>query len=103
MVESKKNEVAESRGNEGNSIDQISSWIKEINPYYNSFLPPKIHPYNRNCGSCAYAVECRLNGQCDAVATRRNIATDSAMEDVTGRKFVYMPLGEIETKLYNMV
>lgn len=98
----KKNEVDNAGNNEKTSIDQISSWIKEINPHYNPFLPPKIHPYNRNCGSCAYAVECRLNGQEDAVATSTNIGTDPAMENVTGKKCEYMPLGDIEKKLRDM-
>ena len=85
-----------------NTIDQISKWIKEINPNYNPFLPPRIHPYNRNCGSCAFAVECRLNGQVNAVATSTNIGTDVAMEDATGKKCEYMPLEDIEKKLHDL-
>lgn len=60
------------------------------------------HPYNRNCGSCALAVENRMNGQKDAVAKKINIGTDDAMETATGKTCKYMPLDDIEKILKSM-
>lgn len=77
-------------------LDEINGWIKDINPNYNPYLPPQMHPYNRNCGSCAFAVWNRLNGQKDIVASAHNIGTDEAMENVTRKKCKYMPLQSIE-------
>ena len=55
-----------------------------------------------NCGSCAFAVETRLSGGEDLVATRNNIASDGAMEEATGKTCVYMPREEIEQYLRYM-
>ena len=94
-------ELGNQNGN-GSSIDQVSSWIKDINPNYNPFLPPSAHPYNRNCGSCAFAVESRLNGNNSAVASSENIGTDPAMEAATGKTCEYMSVSDIEKKLHDM-
>lgn len=82
----------------------ISGWIKEINPRYRSpFHPFRKNPYRVNCGSCAFAVECRLLGlNADAVASAENIGTDAGMEAATGKKCVYMPPESIEQQLYNI-
>ncbi len=83
-------------------MEEISSWIKEINPNYNPFLPPKLHAYNRNCGACAFAVETRLSGGDPLVAGRKNIRTDEGMEEATGKQCVYMPAEEIARTLRSM-
>ncbi len=82
------------------SIDSIRSWLGDINPNYkNPFIPNWNNPYHINCGSCAFAVESRLNGDTTVVAHKENIGTDSGMERATGKKCVYMPVEKIEEKL----
>lgn len=82
-----------------NTIDSISSWIKDINPRFNNPFTPQARV---NCGSCAFAVESRLNGDQSAVASLTNIGTDEAMEQATGRSCVYMRPGEIVSRLVQM-
>ena len=85
------------------TIQDISSWLKEINPnYYNPFIPARNNPYHVNCGSCAFAVENRLQGNTDIVATDKNIGTDAGMEAATGKKCVYMDVNDIAQRLINM-
>ncbi len=82
-----------------NSISDISGWIKNINPHYgNPFFPES----SVNCGSCAFAVESRLNGDLTATATLINIGTDAAMEQATGKKCLYMTVDKIEEHLRGM-
>lgn len=85
------------------SIGDIRNWIKDINPNYcNPFIPSRNNPYRKNCGSCAYAVECRFQGISDAVAGAQNIGTDAGMEAATGKKCVYMEANDIEKMLVSM-
>lgn len=84
---------------QSNTIQSISAWIKDINPHYgNPFLPQS----KVNCGSCALAVESRLNGNPTAIALLTNIGTDSGMEQATGKKCIYMSVYEIERHLKDM-
>lgn len=83
-------------------LDDTSKWIKDINPnFYDPFTLPSRNPYHVNCGSCAFAVDTRLSGGDDLVATQNNIGTDRAMEMATGKRCVYMPLESIEDHLRN--
>lgn len=82
-----------------NTIDSISTWIKDINPDFNNPFTPKARV---NCGSCAFAVESRLNGNQSAIASLTNIGTDEEMEQATGRSCVYMRPGEIVSRLVQM-
>lgn len=83
-------------------LDDTSKWIKDINPnFYDPFILPSRNPYHVNCGSCAFAVDTRLSGGDDLVATQKNIGTDHAMEMATGKRCVYMPLESIEDYLRN--
>lgn len=82
-----------------NSVQAISQWITEINPHYgNPFFPQS----RVNCGSCALAVERRLNGDQTAAASLTNIGTDAGMEQATGKTCTYMPVGDIERTLKEM-
>ena len=82
-----------------NTIQSIGSWISKINPHYgNPFFPQS----SINCGSCAFAVEKRLNGDSSATASQTNIGTDEAMEQRTGKKCTYMSVNDIEAKLKGM-
>lgn len=80
-----------------NSIESVSSWIKEINPGYDPFNIKS--PYNVNCGACAYAVYQRMNGNTEITACEENIGSDALMENVLGMKFVSMSPSEIEEYL----
>lgn len=78
-------------------LNEIESWITQINPNYDAFDPSS--PFCNNCGSCAFAVESRLNGIQNIIATENNIGTDSAMEYATGKVCKYMPIDSIEERL----
>lgn len=81
-------------------LNDASTWIKDINPnFYNPFVLPSNNPYRVNCGSCAFAVDTRLSGGDDMVATTTNIGSDFAMEVATGKRCVYMPIEQIEDYL----
>lgn len=83
-------------------LNDATKWIADINPnYYSPFILPKNNPYRVNCGSCAFAVDARLSGSDDLIASRTNISTDYAMEVATGKKCVYMPIEHIEDYLRN--
>ena len=85
------------------SVNSIAGWIKDINPNYNNpFYPTNNNPYRVNCGSCAYSVELRLQGNTDAVATSTNIGTDAAMEKITGKSCEYMSPDDIKQILISM-
>lgn len=83
-----------------NSIQAISEWISKINPHYgNPFFPQS----NVNCGSCALAVEQRLNGDTTAKADlSTELGTDAAMEQATGKTCTYMQVNDIADKLKKM-
>jgi len=79
------------------SIQSIAGWLGSINPKYNNPFTPK---YRKNCGSCAIAVDSRLSGKNNAAfASAKNIPTDSAMEQTTGKKCVYMSVQDISNYL----
>ena len=81
-------------------LNEIEGWITQINPNYDAFDPSS--PFCNNCGSCAFAVESRLNGIQNIVATETNIGTDPAMEYATGKVCKYMPIESIEEHLKKM-
>lgn len=75
----------------------VDNWLKDINP---NFDPYDISsPYRSNCGSCAVAVERRLNGESDVVASAENIGTVWEMERLTGMDQVPMTPNEIRDYL----
>ena len=78
------------------NIKSIEGWLGNINPNYTG---SPFSPFSSNCGSCAFAVESRFNGDGVAVASERNIGTDAGMEAVTGKTCQYMPVKEIEDHL----
>ena len=69
-------------------LREIDSWIGEINPNFDPFDIES--PYCNNCGSCAYAVYRRLQGEADIVASATNIDYNFQMEALTGLKQVPM-------------
>lgn len=78
------------------SISSIRTWIEKVNPHYgNPFFPSSAY----NCGSCAFAVAKRLNGDTTALASldAGDLKTDAGMERETGRKCTYMPFADIDT------
>ena len=76
-------------------LEEISSWIKEINPKFNPFSP-----YGSNCGTCSYYVHERINGNNLGEAGPVNIApTDPKMEALTGLNCQYMSVADIESVL----
>lgn len=80
-----------------NEINEVGDWIEEINPNYDPFDWES--PYSNNCGSCAYAVYRRLEGDTDIVATAENIGYNSQMEALTGMEQVSMNPEEIASRL----
>ncbi len=78
-------------------LENLDKWLKEINPNFDVF--DTASPYSNNCGSCAYAVYQRLEGNPDACATAENIGYNSDMEALTGMKQVSMSPQEIEERL----
>ena len=94
-VEEPYEEISDS--NELNETNEVGDWIKEINPNFDPFDWES--PYNNNCGSCAYAVYKRLEGDTDIVATEENIGYNSQMEALTGMEQVSMSPEEIANRL----
>ena len=78
-------------------IEKIDEWLKEINPNYDAFDIES--PYCNNCGSCAYSVYRRLEGETGAVASAENIGYNSEMEALTGMEQVSMSPADIEQRL----
>ena len=78
-------------------VEDVSSWINEINPNYDPFDWDS--PYCNNCGSCAFAVEQRLEGNSDIAATSENIGTVAEMNALTGMEQVAMSPEEIQDYL----
>lgn len=77
--------------------NEIEGWLKEINPGYDPFDMDS--PYCNNCGSCAYAVHRRLEGDTEIVATAENIGYNSEMEALTGMEQISMSPTEIAERL----
>ena len=78
-------------------IENLDGWLKDINPNFDAFDVDS--PYCNNCGSCAYAVYQRLEGNPDICATAENIGYNSEMEALTGMEQVAMTPQEIEQRL----
>lgn len=78
-------------------IENIDKWISNVNPNFDEFDCES--PYCNNCGSCAYAVYQRLEGNSDICATAENIDYNSDMEALTGMKQVSMSPMEIKNRL----
>lgn len=78
-------------------IENLDGWLKDINPNFDAFDVDS--PYCNNCGSCAYAVYQRLEGNSDICATAENIGYNSEMEALTGMEQVAMTPQEIEQRL----
>lgn len=78
-------------------INNVGDWLDDINPNYDPF--DTTSPYSTNCGSCAYAVHQRLDGDDSACASAENISLNSDMEALTGMEQVPMLPIEIESRL----
>lgn len=78
-------------------IDDVSGWLSDINPNFDPFDMDS--PYCNNCGSCAYAVYQRLEGNTDICASAENIGYNSEMEALTGMEQVSMSPEEIQDRL----
>lgn len=78
-------------------LDDVSNWLTEVNPNFDEFDPES--PYCNNCGSCAYAVYQRLEGNPDACASAENIGYNNEMTALTGMEQVSMSPQEIEQRL----
>lgn len=79
------------------NLHHVEAWINEINPDFDPFDVES--PYCHNCGSCAYAVYRRLEGDCGAVATAENIPMNWQMEALTGMRQTKMSPEAIEQTL----
>ena len=77
--------------------EEVSSWINEINPNFDPYDWDS--PYCNNCGSCAFAVEQRFEGNSDIAATSENIGTVAEMNALTGMEQVAMSPEEIQDYL----
>ena len=78
-------------------LDDVSGWVKDINPNFDPYDWDS--PYCNNCGSCAFAVEQRFEGNTDIVATSHNIGTIEEMNALTGMEQVAMTPDEIHEYL----
>jgi hypothetical protein len=78
-------------------VENIQKWLGDINPNYDPF--DLTSAYDNNCGSCAFAVEQRLDGNTDLAATAENIGTPKEMNEVTGMEQVPMSPDEIQDYL----
>ena len=75
----------------------VNDWISEINPHFDPY--DLNSAYDNNCGSCAFAVHQRFEGDMDIVATTDNIGTIEEMNAVTGMEQVAMTPDEIQQTL----
>ena len=82
---------------EGKELEDIKRWVKEINPNFDEFDTES--PYSNNCGSCAYSVFKRFNGDHTAVASSQNIPTIAEMNAATGMVQKKMSPGDIQRYL----
>lgn len=87
----------EDTGGDTQDMSKVSEWLGEINPNFDPFDTES--PYCNNCGSCAYAVYQRLEGDSDICATEQNIGYNSEMEALTGMEQVSMSPEEIQSRL----
>ena len=78
-------------------INDINAWIGDINPNFDPFDTES--EFSNNCGSCAFAVHQRLDGDSDITATADNIGTIEQMNMQTGMEQVSMPPEMIEQTL----
>ena len=78
-------------------INDLDNWLCDINPNFDEFDINS--PYCNNCGSCAYAVWRRLEGDSDICASAENIGYNEEMEALTGMEQVSMSPDEIENNL----
>lgn len=92
-----KNAVQEIDVTDVPKLEDVSDWINDINPNYDPFDWQS--PYSNNCGSCAFAVEQRLDGNTDISATSENIGTIEEMNKITGMEQVAMSPDEIKDYL----
>lgn len=83
--------------NEVRPIDELGTWLEEINPNFDPFDIDS--PYCNNCGACAYAVYQRLEGNSNICATAENIGYNDEMEALTGMEQISMSPAEIEARL----
>lgn len=78
-------------------IDKLDDWLEDINPNFDPFDLKS--PYANNCGSCAYAVYQRLEGNNEICATEQNIGYNSEMEALTGMEQISMSPEDIQARL----
>lgn len=78
-------------------LKDVQEWLGDINPNFDAFDIES--PYCNNCGSCAWAVFNRLNGNTDMCATAENIGYNDEMNALTGMEQVSMSPEEIERRL----
>lgn len=82
---------------ESSNLENIDNWIGDINPNFDPFDTESA--YSNNCGSCAYAVYQRLEGDGDITATADNIDNIEQMNSQTGMEQVPMTPDMIEQTL----
>ena len=75
----------------------VNDWLSEINPNFDPYDLDSA--YDNNCGSCAFAVYQRFEGNTDIVASAENIATIEEMNALTGMEQVTMTPEEIQQTL----
>ena len=92
-----ENTLEETGLDEIRPIDKLDDWLEDINPNFDPFDLKS--PYANNCGSCAYAVYQRLEGNNEICATEQNIGYNSEMEALTGMEQVSMSPEDIQTRL----
>jgi len=78
-------------------LDAVDEWISDINPNFDPFDTES--EYSNNCGSCAYAVHQRLEGDKEITASADNIGTIEQMNAQTGMEQVSMAPEMIEQTL----
>jgi hypothetical protein len=78
-------------------LSELPNWLNDINPNFDEFDTDS--PFSNNCGSCAYSVYQRLEGNTDACATADNIGYNDEMTALTGMEQVSMSPKDIETRL----
>ena len=89
--------IAEKSETPADNVSELDEWLKEVNPNYD---PYDINsPYCNNCGSCAYAVYRRLEGDSSICATAENIPYNDQMAEMTGLAFESLSPQDIEQRL----
>lgn len=79
------------------TLTETQEWLGDINPNYDPYDWES--PYNNNCGSCAFAVSQRLEGDNEIVATANNIGTTEEMNAITGMEQISMSPDKIQEYL----